>query len=155
MRPNILFALVISMVLAGCVRRQEDEDAAESASVKVPVTVATISSGTASVTIRGVGKTDALRKQKVYSPIAGIVTTLHIQEGTSVHSGDIIAIIRSKEAQATIAGAEALLQSAIIRAKSGGQSSYLAARALHATTLVRSPSQTSRKRKASAWEVSK
>ncbi len=58
------------------------------------------------------GKTDALRKQKVYSPIAGIVTTLHIQEGTSVHSGDVIAIIRSKEAQATIAGAEALLQSA-------------------------------------------
>ena len=102
----------MALMLAGCVRRQGGEESAESANVKVPVTVAIISSGTASVTIRSVGKTDALRKQKVYSPIAGIVTTLHIQEGTSVHSGDVIAIIRSKEAQATIAGAEGLLQSA-------------------------------------------
>ncbi len=47
MRPTIVFALVISMVLAGCMRRQEDDDSAESANVKVPVTVATISSGTA------------------------------------------------------------------------------------------------------------
>lgn len=99
-------------MLAGCMRREEDADSTESANVKVPVTVATILSGTASVTIRCVGKTDALRKEKVYSPIAGIVTTLHIQEGTSVHAGDIIAVVRSKEAQATIAGAEALLQSA-------------------------------------------
>jgi RND family efflux transporter MFP subunit len=59
-----------------------------------------------------VGKTDALRKQKVYSPIAGIVTAMHIQEGSFVRSGETIAVIRAKEAQASMAGAEVLLRSA-------------------------------------------
>jgi membrane fusion protein (multidrug efflux system) len=99
-------------MFASCTHRQEEEQSAENANVRVPVTVVTVTTGEASVTIRAVGKTDALRKQKVYSPIAGIITTLHIQEGTYVRSGEIISIIRAKEAQAAIAGAEALLQSA-------------------------------------------
>jgi multidrug efflux pump subunit AcrA (membrane-fusion protein) len=100
------------MMLAGCTRRQEGEQPAGNSDVRVPVVVAAVSIGDASVAIHAVGKTDALRKQKVYSPIAGIVTALHIQEGSFVRSGETVGIIRSKEAQSAIAGAEVLLRSA-------------------------------------------
>jgi membrane fusion protein (multidrug efflux system) len=108
-----LVALSITcMMLVGCTGRREEEHSPENADVRVPVTIAAVSTGDATVTIRTVGKTDALRKQKVYSPIAGIVVALRIQEGSFVRSGETIAVIRTKEAQAAIAGAEALLESA-------------------------------------------
>jgi multidrug efflux pump subunit AcrA (membrane-fusion protein) len=112
MTQQLLTVFIVSMLLVGCTRRQEEEHSSENADVRVPVTIAAVSTGDASATIRAVGKTDALRKQKVFSPIAGIVTALHIQEGSFVRSGETVAIIRTKEAQAAIAGAEALLQSA-------------------------------------------
>ncbi len=110
-RPFALY--IVCMMLAGCAHRQEEEHSAGNSDVRVPVTIAAVATGDASVTIRAVGKTDALRKQKVYSPIAGIITALHIQEGSFVRSGETIAIVRAKEAQAAIAGAEVLLRSAI------------------------------------------
>jgi membrane fusion protein (multidrug efflux system) len=108
-----LFALFVAcMTLAGCTSHQEEQQSARGSDMRVPVSIAAVSTGDASVTIRSVGKTDVLRKQKVYSPIAGIVTTLHIQEGSFVRSGETIAVIRSREAQAAIAGAEVILRSA-------------------------------------------
>ena len=109
-----LVALVIACtMLAGCTRQQEEEHSAENGDVRVPVTIAAVSTGDASITIHAVGKTDALGKQKVLSPISGIVRVLRIQEGSFVRFGEIIAIIRTKEAQATVAGADALLHSAV------------------------------------------
>jgi multidrug efflux pump subunit AcrA (membrane-fusion protein) len=110
---RLLIPLLAAALLAGCGRHRDDDDQPnESVEPRVPVKTAPIREGQATITIHAVGKTDALRKQKVYAPIAGIITSLRIQEGSSVRSGGTIALIRTKESQAAIAGAEALLQSA-------------------------------------------
>ena len=118
---NKLFILLTAgVIVASCARRQENDDQPnETVEAKVPVKTALVSEGQANIMVHAVGKTDALRKEKVYAPIAGIVSSLRIQEGSSVKAGQTIALIRTKESQAAIAGAEALLQSATTDAQKG------------------------------------
>jgi multidrug efflux pump subunit AcrA (membrane-fusion protein) len=62
--------------------------------------------------VTAVGVADAIRKEKVISPIAGRVVSLKVLEGSPVRTGDVLLTLRTKEAQATIDGAQALLRSA-------------------------------------------
>ena len=54
-----------------------------------------------------------MRKEKSYAPIAGRVVALNALEGTEVQKGDVLAIIQTKESEATILGAESMLKSAV------------------------------------------
>ena len=65
------------------------------------------------VVVDAIGKTDALRKEKSYAPIAGRIITFKALEGTEVKKGDVLAIIQTKESEATILGAESMLKSAV------------------------------------------
>ena len=51
-------------------------------------------------------------KKKLLAPVAGWIVSLKALEGTSFRTGEVMAVIRPKEAQAAIAGAEALLRGA-------------------------------------------
>jgi RND family efflux transporter MFP subunit len=74
-----------------------------------------LSIGIETITVEG--KTDALRKEKILSPVAGSVVLIRGIEGTPVHAGDTLAVIRTKESQAVIDGAKALLQTARTQAE--------------------------------------
>jgi multidrug efflux pump subunit AcrA (membrane-fusion protein) len=100
--------------MVGCHKKQSDDDDEGASNVKaiVAVKVAKITGGDAILSVTAFGKTDALRKEKVYAPIAGRIVALKVFEGSRVKSGDILAVIRTKESQAAILGAEAMVRSA-------------------------------------------
>jgi RND family efflux transporter MFP subunit len=109
-----LLLLSISLFSDGCRQKQSDEDVGSSAAkAVVAVKVSTVSERDAVVVVETIGKTDALRKEKSYAPIAGRIMTLKALEGTEVKKGDILAIIQTKESEATILGAESMLKSAV------------------------------------------
>ena len=78
----------------------------------VAVKIAPITEGNAISAVIAYGKTDALKKEKVYAPIAGRIISLRIFEGSGVKKGDVIALIQSKESQSAILGAETMVRSA-------------------------------------------
>lgn len=112
-RLPILTALLISL-LVGCTqkRAETDEEASSAVSAVVAVKTAPITRGTFDIVVTATGKIDALRKVKIVSPLAGRIQTLSVVEGMPVRAGDVVAVVQSKEAYATVAGAEALLQAA-------------------------------------------
>jgi multidrug efflux pump subunit AcrA (membrane-fusion protein) len=89
---------------------EEEEESVQN--VTVTVQTAAVMEGDAIIIVTAYGRTDALRKENVYAPLAGKITTLKAFEGTEVEKGDILAVIETKESQAAILGAETMLQSA-------------------------------------------
>ena len=107
---TLLFAL--SFIVVGCAKKTASEED-EGGNVKATVAVKTISlhRGEMATVVESVGKVDALRKQKLFSPVAGKVTSLTALEGAAVAAGEVLAVIQTKESQSAIAGAEVLLRS--------------------------------------------
>ena len=111
-RSIILLACIA--LVAGCSGKHggDDEESASSVRAVVAVGVAPIRRTDVDVVITATGRTDVLRKVKVFSPIAGRIQSLNLVEGSPVRSGDVLATVQSREAHAAISGAEALLQAA-------------------------------------------
>lgn len=107
---TLLFAL--SFIVVSCAKKTASEED-EGGNVKATVAVKTISlhRGEMATVVESVGKVDALRKQKLFSPVAGKVTSLTALEGAAVAAGEVLAVIQTKESQSAIAGAEVLLRS--------------------------------------------
>jgi multidrug efflux pump subunit AcrA (membrane-fusion protein) len=98
----------------GCRQKQSDDESGQSpAKAVVTVKVGAMNERDAIVIVDAIGKTDALRKEKSYAPIAGRIVTLKALEGTEVKKGDVLAIIQTKESEATVLGAESMLKSAV------------------------------------------
>ena len=110
---HLYSVVMLTFILCGCARKSGSEEE-EGGSVKatVAVRVTTLRRGDMATVVSAVGKVDALRKQKLFSPVAGRITSVNALEGTAVRSGDMVAVIQTKESQAAIAGAEALLRGA-------------------------------------------
>ena len=107
-------ALTVIIIVAGCGRKtsSEDEEGGGHGKATVAVKVTPLRRGDMEIAVQAIGKVDALRKQKLFSPVAGKVTSVLALEGASVQAGDVLAVIQTKESQAAIAGAEALVRSA-------------------------------------------
>ncbi len=107
---SVLFALII----AGCGPKQSGDEDESSGDVQplVKVTTMPIVEGNAVTTVQAFGRTDALHKEKIVAPVAGRVLRLRVLEGARVRPGETLAVILTKESQAAIAGAEAMLHSA-------------------------------------------
>ena len=104
----------ISFFIDGCRQKQSDDEGNQSAAkAVVTVKVGAVSERDAAVVVEAIGKTDALRKEKSYAPIAGRIISFKALEGTEVKKGDILALIQTKESEATILGAESMLKSAV------------------------------------------
>jgi membrane fusion protein, multidrug efflux system len=110
----LILALSILLFQEGCRQKQgEDEGNATAPKAVVAVKVGFVSEHEAIAIVDAMGKTDALRKEKSYAPIAGRITALKTLEGTEVKKGGLLAIIQTKESEATILGAESMLKSAV------------------------------------------
>ena len=107
----LLFAL--SLTAISCAKKTASVEE-EGGYVKATVAVKTSSlhRGDMATVVESVGKVDALRKQKLFSPVAGRVTSLTALEGATVAAGEVLAVIQTKESQAAIVGAEAIMRSA-------------------------------------------
>jgi multidrug efflux pump subunit AcrA (membrane-fusion protein) len=111
-RIFVLAAFILAAV-SGCNRRPpEEKGAGPTESPMVPVRIAMVRRGDALTTVSVTGKTDALKKEKIFSPVTGRIISLKALEGTPVRKGEVMATIRPREAQSAIAGAEALLKRA-------------------------------------------
>jgi RND family efflux transporter MFP subunit len=110
----LIVTVAATVVFAGCHKKQSDSEDESASRVKavVAVKIANIIEGDAILSVTAFGKTNALRKEKVYAPIAGRIIALKVLEGTQVKSGEVLAIIRTKESQAAIIGAESMMRSA-------------------------------------------
>lgn len=111
--------LMASTLFSACLvpsacRQQKSDDEENRAAVRAVVTVQTARVFDAPATDRSTafGHTDALKKEKLYAPLAGRIVSLRAYEGTAVRKGDTIAVIETKESESALRGAESILQSA-------------------------------------------
>jgi len=113
---SLLFVAVISILSPGCGGKKSagDDDEAASSNVQPVVEVETtpVVKTDIAATVEVTGKVDAVRRQRILSPVSGIVLSFPQLEGQSVTAGTVLAEIRTKESQSAIAGAEAILRSA-------------------------------------------
>ena len=106
--------LFTSLFIDGCRQKPNDDEGSQSAAKAIVIVkVGTVSERDAIVIVDAMGKTDALRKEKTYAPITGRIVALNVLEGTEVKTGDVLAIIQTKESEATILGAKSMLNTAV------------------------------------------
>ncbi|HVP07599.1 MAG TPA: efflux RND transporter periplasmic adaptor subunit [Candidatus Acidoferrum sp.] len=111
--PIHILALVLVLSMVSSCSKESSADQQEShAEAVVPVKVAPLTIGDMDRIVSANGQTEALRKETVIAPVAGTVTLLPILEGSTIEPGDTLAIIETKESQAAISGAEALVAAA-------------------------------------------
>jgi RND family efflux transporter MFP subunit len=106
----VLSLISVAFLIQSCKKTAQDEEEGQSPKATVVVNVDHVRTGDVAVTVDATGRTDALRKEKVLAPAAGWVASIKALEGTSFSPGEVMIVIRPKEAQAAIAGAEALLR---------------------------------------------
>jgi multidrug efflux pump subunit AcrA (membrane-fusion protein) len=109
---SLLFAATILAAACAGKTGSEDEEGGENVKATVAVRVVPLRRGDMNVVVQATGKTDAIRKEKLSSPIAGKVVSLKALIGASVQAGEVLAVIRTKESQDAISGAEALVRAA-------------------------------------------
>ena len=107
-----IVSVILFLSLFGCNRPKEESEDAPAVNVRVPVKISRLVQGNIESTVTAFGSTDALRKEKVVSPVVGRVILLKVLEGSLVKAGEVMIILRTREAQAAIEGAQALLRSA-------------------------------------------
>jgi membrane fusion protein, multidrug efflux system len=133
--------MILALIASGCGKKaaSDEEGGGEHARATVAVKATPIRRGDMEIAVHATGRVDALRKQKLFSPVAGKVTSLNALEGVSVKPGDILAVIQTKESQAAIMGAESLLRLAKTdEQKAEAQRSLEMARASENSLSVRS-----------------
>lgn len=101
----------LSFLIAGCSRAHED-DAERAVPPLVAVKAVPVHRGAMPRGLEVTGMTDALRKVRVFSPIAGTIVSMKVQEGQPVRAGELLAVVQSREARSAIAGAQALQRGA-------------------------------------------
>jgi multidrug efflux pump subunit AcrA (membrane-fusion protein) len=113
-RPRLLRILLACALVAGCTQRHgsEEEEESSAANAVVAVKTAPLLRGDMETVVLATGSTDATRKEKILAPIAGVLLSMRVLEGTPVRRGDVLAVIQPKETRAAITGAEALLRAA-------------------------------------------
>ena len=116
LHTHLLLTTFVCIALAGCTGRHgagdEDENAASAVNAVVVVKTAPVVRGDMETVVAVTGSTDALRKEKIITPIAGTLLSVKVLEGTPVHRGDLLAVIQPRETRAAITGADALLRAA-------------------------------------------
>jgi RND family efflux transporter MFP subunit len=141
-RLAFLTLLLLFASIAGCSSSRSAEEGNSSISPIVAVKVAEIKSADIPVTLTALGKTNALREEKIFSPITGKILSLKALENMPVHKGDVIATIRTKESQAAIDGAEILIRSATTdQQRSAAERALLLADSTQTVVVVRASSE--------------
>ena len=111
-RYLLLIALASLLCFVGCKKKDAEEEGGAVPKPVVAVKTVPVTVGTANIEVQALGKTEALRKQDIVSPIAGKLISLSVKEGDRVKAGDMLGVIQTKESQAALDGARALLRAA-------------------------------------------
>jgi multidrug efflux pump subunit AcrA (membrane-fusion protein) len=115
----VLLATCLACSL-GCKAGATDEADAGAAALRsttpaqdgTPVKVARVVRATLALLVSGPGHTDALEQQKVRAPFKGTLRELRVADGDHVRDGQVVATIDSRESEAALIGARAMLSSA-------------------------------------------
>lgn len=109
----LILSFVFGVIfIQSCKKSSQDDNEEQQPKATVAVLTDRVKTSDVAVTVNATGMTDASRKEKVLAPAAGWIASLKALEGTAFTTGQVMAVIRPKEAQAAIVGAEALLRSA-------------------------------------------
>ena len=117
MNPKIKLIFIACLFLAlviGCKKQDndgEESDSGEGAPI-VDVKVDSVICGSIEDFIIATGKTDVLKRENVATPVAGKILSLKVSEGMSVKPGEVVAVIRTKESESALDGAETLVHDA-------------------------------------------
>ncbi|HUF30772.1 MAG TPA: efflux RND transporter periplasmic adaptor subunit, partial [Gemmatimonadaceae bacterium] len=76
----------------------------------VPIDFAVAELGTAARSVSATGTIQPIRAVGINSQLSGALTAVHVEEGTSVRAGAVLARLDSREAEAQLASAEASLE---------------------------------------------
>lgn len=109
-RRYFFIALIVTLTQVGCGRK---EPADSHSQVRVDVKTAAVRSGVIDETVNATGLTSFQRETQLRSPIAGLIVSFKFFNGDLVKRGQTIYIVRTRESQAAIQGAEELLKSAL------------------------------------------
>jgi len=99
--------LIIAGLIPGCTKESGQD---VQPGIVVDVRVAPIRTGSIDETVSASGSTTNLRESQLRSPIAGVITKFKLFNGDSVAAGETVAVVQTKESQASIQGAERLLR---------------------------------------------
>ena len=102
-------SLTMGALFTGCAKQDEGES---QPSVKVEVRVSRLRSGSIDDIVDASGTTANLRESQLRSPVNGVIAKLRYFNGDTVQQGEAIAVILTRESQASIQGAEKLLHDA-------------------------------------------
>ncbi len=105
-------SLLCLLIPLGCSRHAKEAEEAAAAAPIVEVKLDSLVSGPAEDALFATGRTDVLGKENVASPIAGKLLALKASEGASVKPGQVVALVRTKESESAVEGAQALLNGA-------------------------------------------
>lgn len=106
----IAVIFLLTALVSGCAN-----DAKETPEPPVVVQVKTglVQTGTVDQTVTATGQTSVQKLFQINSPLTGVIVKMKYFNGDVINKGDVICLIRTKESQAAITGAELLLQNAV------------------------------------------
>jgi multidrug efflux pump subunit AcrA (membrane-fusion protein) len=108
--------LLACALAAGCKKEEDPQKDAEKApapeAVAVPVRVAPVTRAALARVVSAPGQTNALTQQKVRAPFAGTLVELTVVDGDSVHRGQAVGVIVSRDTEAALSGAKEMVRTA-------------------------------------------
>jgi RND family efflux transporter MFP subunit len=111
--PSILALLAgLSIVACGKHAKDEGEGGGDAKAPVVEVKLDSLISGAVEDVILATGRTDVLKRETVASPVAGKLLGLKVTEGQSVKAGQVVAVVRTKESESALEGAQAMSREA-------------------------------------------
>jgi RND family efflux transporter MFP subunit len=102
-----------------------DSATGEGAAAVTPVRVDTVTVGDMEEIVLAPGETRALRETRVRAPFTGRLATLRVTDGDAVRAGDTLGAVLSRNSEAALEGARAMLAEAATRQDSADASRAL------------------------------
>ena len=108
-----LVSVACLFLAAACSKHAKEGDEGGSAAPSVvDVKLDSLVPGTVEDVILATGRTDVLKRETVASPVAGKVLGLKVMEGQAVKAGEVVAVIRTRESESALEGAQTMVREA-------------------------------------------
>ncbi|HUX60891.1 MAG TPA: efflux RND transporter periplasmic adaptor subunit [Ignavibacteriaceae bacterium] len=123
---SIALIFVLAVFISGCSNKPKETPTPP---VVVQVKVDYVRTGNIEQTVTATGQTSVQKVFQITSPLTGVIVKFKYYNGDVINQGDEICLIRTKESQAAITGAELLLRNAVTsQQKSQAESALMSAR---------------------------